>query len=243
MELTMVVLPTPGPPVMTSTLDIRARRMASFWLASKAQARLLLDPRQGLVGIDPGPWQLAVCQGAQPFGDGLLGPVEPGQEHAGRFAHRVGDDGAFCQFEIERRLDQFLGHLQQCLGQRDQFLDRQAAVALVHGLGQRIGDAGAHPDHGGLLDAELHGDGVGRLEADAADIARQAIGVLGHHLDGVGAIGLVDAHRPCRADAIAVQEDHDLADDLLLGPGRRDALARAPGRCRRPRAAGPGWPR
>ena len=44
-------------------------------------------------------------------------------------------------------------------------------MSLVHGFGQRIGNPGADPDHGGLLDAELHGDGVGRLEADAADIA------------------------------------------------------------------------
>src|SRR6266536_2793305 len=34
---------------------------------------------------------------------------------------------------------------------------------------------------------------------------------------------LVDADHPRRADAMAVQEDHDLADRLLLGPGGRDA--------------------
>ena len=83
---------------------------------------------------------------------------------------------------------------------------------------------GAHPDHGGLLDAKLHGDGVGGLEADAADVARQAVRVLRHDLDGVGAVGLVDAHRPRRADAVAVQKHHDLADDLLLGPGGDDAI-------------------
>ena len=33
-EFTMVVLPTPGPPVMTSTLERSARRMASTWLAA-----------------------------------------------------------------------------------------------------------------------------------------------------------------------------------------------------------------
>src|ERR1019366_551738 len=33
------------------------------------------------------------------------------------------------------------------------------------------------------------------------------------------AIGLVDANRPARADAVRVEENHDLADDLLLGPG------------------------
>ena len=115
-------------------------------------------------------------------------------------------------------------HLKQFVGQRHQLVGGQAAMAVVHGLGQGIGDAGAHPDHRGLLDAELHGDRVGGLEADAADVARQPIGVLRHDLHGVGAVGLEDAHRPRRADAMAVQEDHDLADDLLLGPGVGDAL-------------------
>ena len=94
----------------------------------------------------------------------------------------------------------------------------------LHGLGQGIGDPGADPDHRRLLDAELHGDGVGGLEADAADVARQAIGVFGHDLDGIRAIGLEDAHGPGRADAMAVQEDHDLPHDLLFGPGIGDAL-------------------
>ena len=97
-------------------------------------------------------------------------------------------------------------------------------MALVHRLGQRIGNSGAHADHRRLLDAEPHGDRVGGLEADAADVARQPIRVLGHDLDGIGAVGLEDAHRPCGADAMAVQEDHDLAHDLLLGPGAGDAL-------------------
>ena len=118
--------------------------------------------------------------------------------------------------------DQSLRHLKQLLGQRDEFVGRQAAMSLVHRLGQRIGDTGADPHHGGLLNAELHGDGVGGLKADAADIARQAIRVLGHDLDGVGAIGLEYPHRPRRADAVAVQEDHDFPHRLLLGPGGND---------------------
>jgi len=95
-------------------------------------------------------------------------------------------------------------------------------MALVHRLAQRVGDARAHPDHGRLLHAELHGDVVGGLEANAAYVPRQAIGILRHDLHGVGTVGLVDAHRSCRADTMAVQEDHDLPDDLLLGPGRDD---------------------
>jgi hypothetical protein len=35
--LTIVVLPTPGPPVMTSTLAIRARRIAAIWLSARAR--------------------------------------------------------------------------------------------------------------------------------------------------------------------------------------------------------------
>ena len=158
------------------------------------------------------------------LGDDLLGPIEAAEEDAGRLADRFGDDRSFGQFEIERGLNQLLRDLQQLDGERHQFLGGQAAMALVHRFGQRIGDAGANPDHRRLLDAELHGDRVGGLEADAADVARQPVRVLGHDLDGIRAVGLEDAHRAGRADAMAVQEDHDLAHDLLLGPGVGDAL-------------------
>src|SRR5277367_7067890 len=36
MALMMVVLPTPGPPVITTTLDIRASRIAATWLLARA---------------------------------------------------------------------------------------------------------------------------------------------------------------------------------------------------------------
>ena len=90
-------------------------------------------------------------------------------------------------------------------------------MALVHRLGQRVGDAGAHPDHRRLVDPEPHRDRIGGLEADAADVAREPIRVLRHDLDGIGPVSLEDAHRARRAHAMAVQKDHDLAHDLLLG--------------------------
>ena len=46
--------------------------------------------------------------------------------------------------------------------------------------------------------------------------------VVGHDLDGIDAIGLVDPDGARCADAVAVEEDHDLAHDLLLRPGRSD---------------------
>ena len=96
-------------------------------------------------------------------------------------------------------------------------------MTLVHRLGERVGNPGANPDHGGFLDAELHGDRVGSLETNATNVAGEPVRVLRHDLDGVGAVGLEDPHCPGRADAVAVQEDHDLPHRLLFGPGGQNA--------------------
>ena len=158
----------------------------------------------------------------QPIGDRLLGPVEARQEGAGGVANLVGDHGAVGSFELEGCQDQFLRRFEQFLGERDQLIRWQPAVTLVHRLGQGVRDPGAQPDHGRLFDAELHRDRVGGLETDASNVPGEPIGVLGHDLDGVRAVGLEDANRPGSSDPVAVQEDHDLSDDLLLGPGVRD---------------------
>src|SRR5580704_5054502 len=50
------------------------------------------------------------------------------------------------------------------------------------------------------------------------------IGVLGHDLHGVRAVGLEDANRPGGSNPITVKEDHDLPNNLLFGPGVRDSL-------------------
>src|SRR5674476_185813 len=75
-----------------------------------------------------------------------------------------------------------------------------------------------------FFDAELHGDRICGLESNTSNVARQAVWVFGHDLNGINAIGFEDPHRPRRADAVAVQENHDLADDLLFGPSVCDAL-------------------
>ncbi len=98
-------------------------------------------------------------------------------------------------------------------------------MALSAGLQQGMADPGPQADHRLGLDAQPCGDRIGGAEADAADVARQAVGVLGHHLHGVLAVGLEDPHRPGRTDAMAVQKDHDLAHHLLIGPGLADPPA------------------
>ena len=96
-------------------------------------------------------------------------------------------------------------------------------MAFLHRLGEREGDAGAHPDRSRSARCRASRDEVGGAEADAANVAGQPVGILRDHLHGIGAVGLVDAHRPRGADAVGVQEQHDLADDLLLGPAGNDA--------------------
>jgi hypothetical protein len=154
----------------------------------------------------------------------LLGPVEARLERAGGVADLVGDHGALGSFEFEGRQNQVLRRFEQSFGERDQLIGRKPAVTLIHRLGQRVRNPGAQSDHRSLFDAEFHRDRVGALETNASDIPREPIGVLGHDLNGVRAVGLEDANRPGRADPVAVKEDHDLPDNLLLGPGVRDAF-------------------
>ena len=206
--------------------DLRSeRRPDGIGLArSQGETGPLFHPGQRLVQVDPGPGRLAGRNVQNPPGDRALGPVEAPEEYAGGLLRRIGDYRAFGQLQVQRGADQLAGHLKELCRERFELFFRQAAMALVHRFGQCVADARADPDHGRLLYAEPHRDRIGRHEADAADVPGEPVGVLRHHLHGVDAVGPEYPHRPRRADAVAVQEHHDLADNLLLGPGVGDAL-------------------
>src|SRR6266446_7691543 len=97
-------------------------------------------------------------------------------------------------------------------------------MPFIHRLCERIGDPGTYADQCRLFDAQLARDLVRRAEADASDIASQPIGVLRYEPNGISAVSFVDAHRARRADAVAVQEQHDLPNHLLLCPASDNAL-------------------
>ena len=78
----------------------------------KGKTDTLLDPRQGLVRIDPGPRQCAICQSRQSLGDGAFRSMQTSKKYAGRFANPVGDHRALLQLEIERSPDQFRRHFE-----------------------------------------------------------------------------------------------------------------------------------
>src|SRR5947207_2858962 len=146
------------------------------------------------------------------------------KEEAAPAVDFVGDDMAGGDLPGERALDEARRHLQQRFRERDEFVDRQAAMPIIHRLGERMRDAGAHAHHRGLVDTEPHRDLVGALETDAADIAREPVRILRYQPDRIGTVELVDAHRARGADAVIMQEQHDLADRALRRPVRRDLL-------------------
>src|SRR5262249_53277635 len=88
-------------------------------------------------------------------------------------------------------------------------------MTVVHRLSERKRDAGAHADQRGLFDTELGCDLVGGAKADATDVAREAVWIFRDQSNRIDAIGLVDAHSSRCADPVAVQKQHDLADDAL----------------------------
>src|SRR4029077_769613 len=153
-----------------------------------------------------------------------FGPVEPRKENAPAALEVISDYGAIFELEGECRFDKLRWHFEQSLSERDQLFGREPAMPFVHCLGEPVGDAGPHADQRGLLDAELGRDLIRGAEANAADVAGQPIRVLRDELNRLGAVGFVDAHRARGADAVAVQEQHNLADHLLLGPAADDAL-------------------
>ena len=184
---------------------------------------LLLDPGDGFRGIDGAPGRRALQQVQELRGDAHLGAVQRRQQQAGLAVDGLGDEAFLLDFQGDRLHDGRLGDLQQRRGGLDELGLDDGAVALVGKGLQHMPHAGLGADHGITGNAQALRQGVRGLEADAVDVQGQAVGIFLHPGDGLGAVGLVDAHGPGRAHAMAVQKDHDVANHLLLGPGRDHA--------------------
>ncbi len=95
-------------------------------------------------------------------------------------------------------------------------------MAVVAECAERITQSGLEAFRRVHGEAHLLRDLVRRLEADAVDVLRQPVGIVAHDGECLVRILLVNLHRQPGADAVALQEDHDLLDVLLLLPGARD---------------------
>jgi hypothetical protein len=111
-ELTSVVLPTPGPPVITSTFEPSAARMASLWLS--ASANLVRFSTQGIAfsaSID-GQGGVPAVSARSFFGNLSFRAVQTGKKHAAPPVEIIGYHRAVLQFEVECGCDQLGWDLQ-----------------------------------------------------------------------------------------------------------------------------------
>ena len=169
----------------------------------QGQAGLALDPGDGLLGVDRRPGRRADGEAPQPLGDVPLGPVEAGQEDAALPLQRVGDHVAGLELQAEGGLDQLAGTSSRLSARSSSSASGRPqwpcsmASASAKEMPARTRIMAV------LLDAEPGGDLVGGAEADAADVAREPVGVLADQAHGLGAVGLVDPHRPRGADPVS----------------------------------------
>src|SRR5262249_29997762 len=167
-----------------------------------AEARF--NPVDGLFRIDRWPWRSSRWYVPDGQCDRVFGMAQMRQEHTRLIIDSVGDYGAGGELEYQGIGQQPTLDLEKLLGERQKLGLRQTAIAVLDRLQQGVGDAGTCPYYRGLRDAKLLGDLVGGYEADAANVAGKAIGVLLDQWDRVGAVGLEDTDRPRCADAVTL---------------------------------------
>src|ERR1051325_8500122 len=70
-----------------------------------------------------------------------------------------------------------------------------------------------------MRNSELLRNLIRRFETDSWNVVREFVRISAHLFDGFLSVSLVDPHRSAGADAIRVQENHDITNDFLLRPG------------------------
>ncbi len=141
----------------------------------------------------------------------------------GRVVPRRRHDLARAEERVERVEDCRRLRTQQVRRRGDEFPLGQQCMALVPRRAEGVQRARLEARGRVRRDADRLGDLVGRLEADAPDLARQPVGLLAHHPPAVIPEALVDAHGEGRGHAVALERRHHLADVALLLPGSGDA--------------------
>ena len=146
-----------------------------------------------------------------------------GQPYSLAAAHGRVDVDLIIAAECVDGLDhQRLGYLQQCRAGLHQFTLRHVDVTVVRLLAQRVGHAGCNPFWRVEGDPLVAGDLVGGDEADTMYVPRQTIRIVGDYRGRTVAVLFVDAHSQRRADAVALEKNHHLADLALFVPGSLD---------------------
>ena len=195
-------------------------------LAGEGERLALLEPVERAVHVDLQGQGRLDQQGADARRHARLGRMEGSEEHRPILGavQRLEDDLLHVGQGHQGLLHQSGGRFEELLRFLDQGLARQVDVPPVRALAQEVKRAGLDALRRRGRDAQVLGDLVRRLEADAVDVRRQAVGILPYQPGGLGAVGLVDFDGVVGGDAVGLEEDHDFFDLPLLLPGAEDLL-------------------
>ena len=180
-------------------------------------------PRYDLVSIDGAPGRRPVEQAPELAGDAGLGPEQRRQEKRRFSAQRLAHQVLGGHLEADGLLHGLRGNIEQFHRPFHEVEPFRRAMPFAGTLPEHVVERRPYPDQRIGRNAEFACDAIGGDKADAADVQSQAVGIFPYPLDGLVAVHPVDARRPGAADAVGVEEHHDLADRLLLAPGLGDA--------------------
>ena len=239
MPRTIVVLPTPGPPVITATLAGERGAHRLGLLARERDPRLASRTRRARAPVD-----LEARRAARRAACAARPPARASARYRPRLVHggraRVLDDRCVDRDvarpgePIDRRVGALLGQIQQRRRLLHEPRPRHEHVAVAGFLVEHVAHARLDARRRVARDAQRRRQLVGRQEPDAPHVERQPVRVLAHARDRRGAVALVDARRERGRDAVALQEHHHLAHLALRAPAVADRA-----RARRPDARGP----
>src|SRR6185369_9412268 len=118
----------------------------------------------------------------------------------------------------DARGDEFDGRFEQVRGVADEVVVRERGVAFLLERIEGEEDASVEARRGVVGEAEVDRDAVGGLEADAVDLARDAIGLGREDRLRLRAVGFDELHALACGDAVGLEKDVELALAALLVP-------------------------
>lgn len=187
------------------------------------QRQLAFCPRNGAVGVDVGPRPRPGDEFGKPRRHRALRRIERRKCQDRRAVDDRPHDRRGRDFLGNGLIDQRWREFDEGRGTLAKLRDRERAMPLVDRLGQHVLQRPSTTTHRVGGNADLARDLIRGQEPDAANVASQPVGILGQHLDRVGAIGPMDADGAARAHTVRVQEDHDFPHRALALPVLDDA--------------------
>ena len=190
----------------------------------KRLAGFLLHPAERFFEFDLRILRRLGGQSSHRLGNRLLRRAQGRQENHGVAGDFLDGQMPVRHLPVEGTNHDAFINAKQLPGRREQCRPRQRGVPFSRGLGQHVLQPAPGPQDGIMTESEFCADRVRRFKSDARDIPRQQVRIGPYAHDGFLPVELKDPERTTRADPVAVQENHNVPHDPLLGPSRLDLL-------------------